>query len=385
MKKALVLASVASMIDQFNIPNILLLQQLGYEVDVATNFQQSGSITSERSNFLKQKLQEMGVGIIDVPIPRNIFAINNICKSYQQVKKLCVENWYDLVHCHSPIGGAIARLAAKKIRKSTGTKVVYTAHGFHFYKGAPIKNWMFFYPIEKYCSRFTDVLITINQEDYAFASKKMKAKQVEYFPGVGVELSRFSKGELGDNIRKERRRELQLSENDVVLLSVGELNKNKNHSVIIQALAELKLPNVKYLIVGKGSLKEELDEKIKALSLEAQVRLLGYRTDIADLYKASDIFVFPSYREGLSVSVMEAMASGLPCIVSKIRGNVDLIDDNNGGYLCAPTDQGSFALAMKDLIQNEETRLAFGRYNQQKVKEFSIETVLERTKEIYLS
>lgn len=385
MKKALVLASVASMIDQFNIPNILLLQQLGYKVDVASNFEESGSITRERADFLKQKLKGMRVGIINVPIPRSIFALNKIYDSYRQVKKLCMENLYDLVHCHSPIGGAIARLAAKKIRKSTGTKVVYTAHGFHFYKGAPIKNWMFFYPIEKYCSRFTDVLITINQEDYAFASKKMKAKQVEYFPGVGVELSRFSKGELGDNIRKERRRELQISENDVVLLSVGELNKNKNHSVIIQALAGLKLPNVKYLIVGKGSLKEELDEKIKALSLEAQVRLLGYRTDIADLYKASDIFVFPSYREGLSVSVMEAMASGLPCIVSKIRGNVDLIDDNNGGYLCASTDQGSFALAMKDLIQNEETRLAFGRYNQQKVKEFSIETVLERTKEVYLS
>ena len=250
MKKALVLASVASMIDQFNIPNILLLQQLGYKVDVASNFEESGSITRERADFLKQKLKGMRVGIINVPIPRNIFAINNICKSYQQVKKLCMENLYDLVHCHSPIGGAIARLAAKKIRKSTGTKVVYTAHGFHFYKGAPIKNWMFFYPIEKYCSRFTDVLITINQEDYAFASKKMKAKQVEYFPGVGVELSRFSKGELGDNIRKERRRELQISENDVVLLSVGELNKNKNHSVIIQALADLKLPNVKYLIVG---------------------------------------------------------------------------------------------------------------------------------------
>ncbi len=383
MKKALILASVASMIDQFNMPNVLLLKEMGYEVDVATNFTQSGSITSERAENLKQRLHELNVRTINVPIPRSIFSIKQILKSYKLIKKICLNDVYSLIHCHSPIGGAIARIATRKTRKRNGTKVIYTAHGFHFYKGAPIKNWLLFYPIEKYCSKFTDVLITINKEDYVLASKKMKAKKVEYFPGVGVDISKFSKNDGDGAIKTAKRQELKLSNSDIVLLSVGELNKNKNHGVIIDALANLNMPNVKYLIVGKGDLKEKLQEQIIKNNLQNQVFLLGYRTDVADLYKASDVFVFPSYREGLSVSVMEAMGSGLPCVVSNIRGNTDLIDDNKGGYLCFPSDVTSFTASIKYLIASEEKRIAFGEYNQQKIKGFSVGTVMDKTKEIY--
>ncbi len=383
MKKALVVASVASMIDQFNMPNLILLKEMGYEIDVATNFEQSGSITSERANSLKSRLNELGIRAVNVPIPRNIFAFHNILKSLKLLKAMLNSNKYDLMHCHSPIGGAIARLAAKKSRKKNGTKVIYTAHGFHFYKGAPIKNWILFYTIEKYCSKFTDVLITINKEDYALASAKMNANQVKYFPGVGIDVDKFSKNESEDLVRSSKRCKLGIGSDDIVLLSVGELNKNKNHAVIIDAIFKLRNPKIKYLIVGKGALKKALEEKILERNLQNQVFLLGYRTDVADLYKSADLFVFPSYREGLSVSIMEAMGSGLACVVSSIRGNTDLIDDKKGGLLCAPNDVNAFEIAIKKLIENKDMRFKFGKYNEQKIKNFSVATVMEKTREIY--
>ena len=188
--RALILASVASMIDQFNMQNIQLLLDNGYAVDVACNCKVGNSISDERVQDLIKRLSEKEVSVIDVPIPREITNVKEIIKSLKQVKKMCDENHYNLLHCHSPIGSVVARLAAKNARKH-GTKVIYTAHGFHFYKGAPKINWLIFYPIEKFFSRLTDVLITINKEDYAFANKHMNARQIEYIPGVGVNTEKF--------------------------------------------------------------------------------------------------------------------------------------------------------------------------------------------------
>ena len=189
-KKALQLASVASMIDQFNIPNIELLQSLGYSVDVAADFTTPGTITAERAENLKTRLNSMGVRVFDIAIPRSLNP-KAIRSAYKQVKALLKKESYKLLHCHSPIGGAIARRAAKGERKK-GLRVIYTAHGFHFFDGAPLKNWLVFYPVEKWLSRYTDVLITINEEDYERATKRFKAKQTVYVPGVGVDLNRFN-------------------------------------------------------------------------------------------------------------------------------------------------------------------------------------------------
>ena len=177
--KALMIASVASMIDQFNMDNISILLKLGYEVHVAADFVDGGTINQERIENLKTRLLEMGVDVFHIVIPRKITAINKIITAYKEVKDLCDANCYRIVHCHSPIGGVVARMAARDIRKK-GTKVIYTAHGFHFYDGAPKKNWLMFYPVEKECSRLTDVLITINKEDYNRAKKSFHAKETMY-------------------------------------------------------------------------------------------------------------------------------------------------------------------------------------------------------------
>lgn len=369
--KALILASVASMIDQFNMQNIQLLLDNGYRVDVACNCNEGNTISDERVQSMIQRLADKGVPVIHVPIPRKITDVKGISKSITQVKELCDENHYNLLHCHSPIGSVVARLAARNARKS-GTKVIYTAHGFHFYTGAPKQNWILFYPVEKICSKWTDVLITINNEDYALAKKHMDAGRVEYIPGVGVDTKKF---QLENFDKLAKRQELGIKEDDFFVLSVGELNQNKNQEVIVRAIAKLNNPKIHYFIAGKGDGADYLQELAKQLGVN--LHLLGYRTDIVDLLNTADVYAFPSYREGLSVALMEAMSAGLPCIVSKIRGNVDLIEDGKGGYLCDPNCVDEFAKAI------EEVNESMGAYNKEVMKSFDVKDVIEKTKKIY--
>lgn len=369
--KALIIASVASMIDQFNMQNIQLLLDNGYHVDVACNCKEGNTISDERIRNLIDRLAAKGVPIIHVPIPRKISDVNGIKMSLSQVKKMCDENQYNLLHCHSPIGSVVARLAARDARKK-GTKVIYTAHGFHFYKGAPKKNWIMFYPIEKICSTFTDVLITINKEDYEFAKKYMNTKRIEYIPGVGIDTKNFI---LEDFDKATKRRELGIADADFMIISVGELNENKNQEVVIRAIAKMKRDNIHYFIAGKGDKEQYLIDLARKLGVN--LHLLGYRTDIVELLNTADLYVFPSKREGLSVALMEAMAAGLPCVASKIRGNVDLIDEGKGGYLFEPTDVDGFVKGIKSYVKS------MGLYNQTKIKDFDVDYVINKTKQIY--
>ena len=369
IKKALMLASVASMIDQFNMSNIEILQSLGYKVDVLADFTNPGTITNERADQLKNNLNKNGVEVFDVNIPRGI-NISKILTAYKKVKEIVENNHYDLVHCHSPIGGAICRLAMRKERKK-GSKVIYTAHGFHFYDGAPLKNWLIYYPIEKYLSRYTDVLITINKEDYKRANEKFHAKKTVYIPGVGVDVDKFKPRENG---RNKIRKELSINDDRIILLSVGELNKNKNHETVIKAIKDL---DITYVIAGKGELVDYL--KDIAVKNNVDLRLVGYRSDIADFYDAADIYILPSIREGLNASLMEAMASSLPCLASNIRGNTDLIDEQ-GGYTFDPTSIEDIRNAVEKTIKNNKR---MGEYNLQKIRLFDLATVNNLTSKIY--
>ena len=365
-KRALQLASVASMIDQFNISNIEILQSLGYRVDVVADFTNPGTITKERADNLKKRLIAMDVRVFDIPIPRSLNP-KSIQLAYKKVKSLLYKENYNLLHCHSPIGGVIARQAAKGLRKD-GLKVIYTAHGFHFYDGAPLKNWLVFYPIEKYYSRYTDVLITINKEDYKRAKEEFYAKKTVYVPGVGVDTEKFKHDENG---RQRIRDELNLSEKQIMLLSVGELNENKNHEAVIKAIRGI---DITYVIVGKGELRDHLEKIAKECAVD--LRLMGFRNDVADFYNAADTYVLPSIREGLNVSLMEAMASGLPCAVGNIRGNTDLIDIPT----FVPTDNDSIREAIETAIHHREK---FGNINRKKIKEFEKKNVNLLMNELY--
>lgn len=369
-------ASVASMIDLFNKDNLLVLEELGAKIDVCSNFQ-NGSITSqERVNEYRQELTDRGIEVIDLPCPRSIGKINDIVRSYKLVKNLAEERHYRIVHCHSPIGGVIARLACRKARKE-GTKVVYTAHGFHFFKGSSLASWLIFYPIERLCTWLTDVLIVINQEDYKRA-KAWNTCRVELVNGIGVHTQEF----LDEKVdRKEYRKELGFGDDDFVFMSTGQVSVRKNHEVIIRAMAEIKNPKVKYLLVGFGELEEKHKALVKELGIEDRVVFAGYRGDVKRLLHAVDGYAFPSLQEGLPVALMEAMAVGLPIVCSRIRGNVDLIENGKGGYLYDCHDVKGFADGMEKIVAGEGSEM--GKINIETMKHFDIEAVNNQMRELY--
>lgn len=381
MKKALMMAHVASMIDLFNMHNIRILQELGYEVEVACNFECGNVTSSQRIIEFRQELQAIGIKAYQIPVPRRITTVKDIFEAYHIVKKLVKENKYEIVHCQSPIGGVIARLACVKRRKF-GTKVIYVAHGFHFYKGSSFINWLLFYPIEKFCAKYTDCLITMNQEDYHNAKKKLaKANHIEYIPGVGIDIQKIENLYIN---KIEKRKEINLPENGTVLVSVGELNQNKNHEVIIRALALINNPDIYYIICGQGPLYQYLKDLCVKLKVESNVRILGYRKDAIEILKISDIFVFPSKREGMSMSLMEAMAARLPVICSRIRGNTDLIKNGEGGYLVKTMDVNAYAKVIRLLICNHNLCMSMSRNNQKIITSFDILTVNEIMRKIYI-
>jgi len=371
----LILASVASMIDQFNMPNIKLLKKLGYEVHIACNFIEGNTCSEEQIVILKNNLSKANVEFHQIDFQRNVMRFKDNVKAYKQVHELVDKYKYKFLHCHSPIGGVVGRL----VGKTTNTKVIYTAHGFHFYKGAPLKNWLVYYPVERWLSKYTDTLITINREDYK-RSSAFKARRKEYIHGVGIDISKF---ELKTSNRLKTRKSINVNEDELMVLSVGELNRNKNHQVIIKAIAELRDKKIKYVICGQGSLRDELIKLSKELKVDHQVEFLGFRSDIPELMDAADIYAFPSFREGLSVSLMEAMASGLPVVCSNIRGNSDLIMEDKGGYLIQPSDYLEASKKIKKLYKSEEFRNKLGDYNKLYITKFSVFNVMDEMSRIY--
>ena len=370
MKKILFVATVTKKhIMRFHIPFLEMLQKSGWKTEVA-----SKNDYENKEDCIIPFCDEY----YDVPFERNPLKISNY-KSYKILKKIINENDYDIIHCHTPVGAMVTRFASIKTRKK-GTKVIYTAHGFHFYKGAPLINWLIYFPVEWICSFFTDVLVVINTEDWTFSKKHMHAKEIVYIPGTGIDLHKFSKGTTNTIGLRES---LNIPKDSLILTSVGELNHNKNHSTVIKALSELNNNRVHYVIAGEGELRNELLQLSKDLNIEKNVHLLGFRKDISDILKMSDIFVLPSIREGLNVSLMEAMATGLPCAASKIRGNVDLIDEN-GGVLFNPKDVFDVKETLSVLItKGESERFELGKHNFNKIKKFSLDKVLEEFKNIY--
>ena len=364
-KKVLFTATVVKThINVFHLPYLKWFKEQGYEVHVAA-----------KNDFINEPCIIPNCDkYYDIKFARFPFSKLNI-KAYKQLKKLIQENNYEIIHCHTPVAGVLTRLAA---RNNKNTTVIYTAHGFHFFKGAPPLNWLIYYPVERFCARFTDKLITINKEDYERAKRFSLRKngKVYYVPGIGINLEKIQN--LKVDI-KQKKKELGMSENTLILLSVGELNKNKNHETVLQALSKLKDKNFIYLICGRGVLKEYLERKIQELHIENKVKLLGYRNDVMEILKISDLFIFPSKREGLPVSVIEAMAAGLPVIASNVRGNRDLIAKEN---LFEPEDIAALTNLIKEqleAIQNKKLKkVAYANLEQ-----YSLKNVLKQMAEIY--
>lgn len=321
MKKVLLVATVQSHICQFHKPLVEILKNNGYEIHVAAR-----NNLAEK-NGLKLDFVDK---VFDVPFERSPFSIKNF-KAYKLLKKLIYHEKYKIISCNTPVGGFLSRIAAIKARKK-GTKIFYTAHGFHFYKGAPKKNWILYYPIEWFCSLFTDVLITINEEDFSLAKKRFMCK-VERIHGVGVDSERYCPAL--DDEKIEIRKELGFKEEEKIILCVGELLPNKNQSMLIDAMKNVtqKFPEAKVILAGNGPEKENLEKRAIENGVEEKIVFLGYCTTLEKYQKIADVSVSCSKREGLGLNLIEAMLSGNPIVATSNRGHKELVIQGENGFL----------------------------------------------------
>jgi glycosyltransferase involved in cell wall biosynthesis len=378
MKRALIIASVASMIDQFNLPNIELLQKLEYKVDVACNFKKGNTCTNQRLEELREELLCKGVGVYHIDFDRNVFNLLSVCRAYEQVDKIIKKNKYDFIHCHTPIGGVIGRIAGHH----NGIKVIYTAHGFHFFKGSKLSSWILFYPVERLMANFTDILLVINKEDYRLAKKwkSLKENKVILLPGVGLDTKKFADTRIN---RGEMCKELGISPDKFILLSVGELHKRKNHIVVLKALKKLNNKNIVYIMVGNGQLEKEYRRKIKEYGLERQVIMTGNRRDIPQLCQLADCFVHPSVREGLGIAPLEAMAAGKPLISAYVNGIKDYTKNGVTGICVNPKSVDEMADAIRRMFSDEELRVKCGNVNKKIAKRYDIAKTNEVMEKVY--
>lgn len=369
MKRILLVATVQSHIAQFHKPLIQWLTDSGFQVDIAAR----NNLETKPNLYLETKGE-----IYDVPFARSPFSPQNI-KAYIRLRQIINGNKYEIVHCNTPVGGILARMAANSKRKRNEINVIYEAHGFHFFKGGSKKNWIIWYPIEKWFSRYTDVLITINKMDYDLANTKFWAKKTKYIPGVGLDLRQFECVDKDFDLREE----FKLPSNAKIVISVGELNKNKNQQVIIRALSWLNDSRIHYFLVGNGPLKEELEELARKLKLEHNVHFLGYRRDVPVLYKSADVFVLPSLREGLGMASLEAMASGLPIVTSDRHGINDYSENGKTGFKCAPNDYKEFARGIRKIVYDESLQQEMGENNRIASRQFSTKSSMDYLMGIY--
>ena len=357
MDKRILITSTDSMMIQFLVPHVMNLAENGYEVEIAC------SEVLGRMAEVKEKVKRIVKKIHIVRLHRSPANLDNL-NGYKDLKKIIDEGNYDIIWTNEPVMGVVTRLAAQKARKK-GTKVLYMVHGFHFYKGAPKLNWLVFYLIERLMAPKADMICTVNREDYKRA-KTFPVKQVEYIHGIGINTERLAIGKEMSDIR----RELRLSGDDFIVLSVGELNENKNQKVIIEAIAKLKDPKIHYILCGKGDQLGKLEKRAEDLGIEKSVHFLGYRKDVSSIYLQADVYVMPSYREGLPVSSLEAMHSGLPLVTSNIRGLVDVMKDGVTGYMCRPDDVNGFAERIKKLKDDPSERRKMGGINRVKARKY---------------
>lgn len=367
MQKVLFSATVDSHILAFHLPYLKYFKEKGYEVHVATN-------GDEEIPYCDKKHK--------ISFERKPFKINNL-KAIKQLKKIIEKEKFDIIHTHTPMGSVVTRLAAKNARKKYNTRVIYTAHGFHFYKGASKINWLIFYPVEKFLAKYTDDLITINKEDYELAKNKFKTK-VYYVPGVGIDPNKFDIN-MTEQEKSDLRKSLGLNDDDFVMIYPAELNKNKNQIFLINIMEELikKYNNIHLLLPGKDSYNGYYQQIVREKKLENYVHFLGFRKDIPKLLRISDISVASSLREGLPVNIIEAMFVGLPVVATVSRGTCDLIENGKNGYVVNQFDDVNFIKNIENIYLKNIDIKKMSESGKEKANNYLLSDVLEEYKKIY--
>lgn len=375
MKKALMLAPMGSVHRRFNKANIDALHALGYKVELCANFENGDGPEIHNQEYVSECIKD---GIITHSVSFARHSLSGSLKCLPQLKKLLIDKQYDIVHTHTETGGLLLKLAHSAKGNS---KFFYTPHGMSFWKGSGLKSQLVYKPLEKWICSGMDMNLGMNMEEVDYL-KHWNKHTATYVHGIGLNVERM---QTPIRTYNDVRSEFGLNVRDVLVSSIGELEDNKNHITVIRALAQLGRSDFKYVVCGVGPNKDMLLAEAEHMGLKDNVILAGYRSDIPDVLNAADIFVFPSFHEGMPVSALEAMACGLPIICSEIRGNVDIIREGDNGYLFQPSDVETLARKLEYLLDDAEKRKVMGMKNKENVKDFSLESVTEELKRIYRS
>lgn len=344
--RVLIVASVAAFVRSFLMNQISMLRdEFDCDIEVAANFQYGSPSPTDTIQTFGQHLERIGITTHQVDFARSPLQLGPNLKAFQQLATIAKTRAIDVLHAHTPVAGVAARMVGLRCN----LPVIYTAHGFHFYTGAPLRNWILYYPIERLLAHWTTALITINLED-AERAGHFRNTHTYYVPGMGVELPSIP---VTQEAREALRTQLGITSQELLCLSVGELNTNKNHSLILRAMTDPRLAQLHYAVAGQGPLDDQLQRSAEELGINHRFHLLGHRSDVSRLLAASDIFALPSIREGLNVSLMEAMAAGLPVVCAQIRGNTDLVHSGVNGFFFQPNDPESTANAIHHLLQSD--------------------------------
>lgn len=374
MKKVLIITTISGFLPQFEKNNVKLLREAGCELHYASNFK------NPIYTFKKADLKAQGIRLHQIDIAKSPFMFATNFRAVRQLLRIIRENDIEVIHCHNPMGGVAGRIAAGLCRRKP--YVIYTAHGFHFYKGAPKKNWLLFYPAEWLLARMTDILVTINREDYERA-KRLPLKTggaVFQIHSVGVDKKRFSPNK---EISEEKRRKLHVPVGAFHIVTAAELNENKNQKVIIDAISMLPQEDIYYSICGKGTEEDFLRKLIREKGLENRVRLLGFRTDMEEILQTADCFAFPSYREGLGVAAVEALLCSVPLVVSDNRGTREYAVKGKNAFVCRADNAAEFAQAINTLYEDRELREKMAGVCRPSAMKFTIEEVEKTMKTVY--
>ena len=364
MNKRILITSTELMMVQFLVPHVISLAGKGYSVDLAC---------SEVGGRFEEVCEALGTytdNIFRLSLHRSPLSMKNL-KGFRELREIITRGNYDLIWTNEPVMGVATRLAAREARKR-GTKLLYMVHGFHFYDGAPWLNWCLYYPVERLMARHAYVICTVNTEDFRRACTLKTSDRVEYIHGIGINTARLKSA----SSRTDIRRELGLPESAFIVLSVGELNDNKNQSVIIRAISSMSVPDMHYVMCGKGRNEQQLRRLAEKLGIEDRVHFLGYRRDVVDICSQADVYAMPSFREGLPVSSLEAMFCGLPLVTSEIRGLTDVNKDGVNGFLCSPHDWQGFASRIYLLYTNPNLRVQMSARNKKDVLPYTIGNTL---------
>ncbi len=345
MTNFLFVTTISGFLPQFESGDCLLAQQLGCKVSYASNFDNPVYV------FDKEDLIKQGIELHQIGVRKSPLSVKSNLRAIKELKKIINECDIDIIHCHNPMGAVTARVAARFSKKHP--YVIYTAHGFHFYKGAPLKNWILYYTAEKFLARWTDHIITINSEDYTRALRfhiRQKAG-VTKIGGVGVDCEKFRPiPEMCDR----KRSEIGVPKDAFHIVTAAEINDNKNQKVIIDAIASIPDKDIYYTVCGKGPNEEYLNGLIKKYGLEDRVRLIGYRTDMEEILQTADVFAFPSKREGFGVAAVEALLCGVPLIASDTRGTGEYARDGVNALICRSGKSDEYAAAIIKLKSNPD-------------------------------